>query len=591
MNELRTTLFHSSLLLSGLLLLLTAAGCSVIFTSSLTGTVHDEELLEQNSDTSGLDDVIVYLYFDNDEWTAALTDWNSGSGPLPHQPKGRQNYYSRTVSNTSGEYTFNGIIWEEIFPQFGKSGDIHDCYLLFYHPNYGLSANREPFQVVSDVTTRLPEYGLTKIYNTATLSGTVTDAETGTGLANTAVEIWVPESWTYNGTTIDTSSLVWNREEPDSTAVTAADGSWEQEISFPMMPSRDDNRGTGLVYLTFNRGGYLAENASDNDITDGGWDRDGNGSVDADEAEGYYASPEINADAYEELAAIALASEMNSAVVEGSVLDDISGQGVAGVTVDIYVPTDWDYTDGSDDAIDPASLVWPANPDYSLTTDTAGEYSTTIEYPRRPSETDNRGTVLIRAVYRRDTYLFSDTIDGDLTDGDANENGAPDDTDSWDIDGSGSIEEDERYYLHSSIIRKEARNTLATMDTRRTEYRNQQVEGRLQTGGTYINGATIKLWVDTAEGSAPSGTDPDHSTTTSYRVLADQLQDGYFSIAGISWTIDASHTDPFIYGYLEVETGDGATQTITSPDSTGNGGYSGRIKIYPDDNNWVEVTY
>ena len=54
---------------------------------------------------------------------------------------------------------------------------------------------------------------------------------------------------------------------------------------------------------------------------DGGWDRDGNGTVDEDEESGYMESELITAESYTDLGDIALADEYNNAIVSGTVLN------------------------------------------------------------------------------------------------------------------------------------------------------------------------------------------------------------------------------------------------------------------------------
>ena len=549
-----------------LIVLLAAAvlsGCSVVFTSSLTGTIVDKQLYDNGSAGNEIADAEVYLYTDSTAWSADYTAWSTDNSVLPDNQTGVQpKYFIKTVTDEQGVYTFNGLIWNELFPEYGKSGDRREIYLLFYDEKYGLQKNPYPVYIVSDVTNRLPIFKLSKILNTASLAGVVRDAKTGEVLPNANVRIWIPESWTYaSDGSIDKSEskLSWNTE-PSYTAVTGADGSWEQEISYRMMPSSTDNRKTVIVRLTFIAAGYIAENESDSRVTNGGWDRDANGTVDPDEDEGYFQSGEISDATYADLGEISLADEYNTADLTGRIVNSATGAGEANVNVGIYVAEDWSYTAAGPDDIEPAGSVdWPENPTYTTATDADGDYSQSIRFERKPSSSDNRGTTRVRLVFTRDTFRIDSSTDAKLTD-----NG-------WDRDGNGTVDADETdsYYDPASVVKKDITNDLGSITVKQTRF-SETLTGEVvkDVAGTLVGQDGVEVWLfftpdhdgdpatphqDTAKPTA-SVSKPTRKTSTSMQIITnDQIANGRFSFSGLEWedgSYTGSQSDIGYYVYL-----------------------------------------
>lgn len=506
-------------------LVLLAAGCSVVFTGSITGELHDKTAYDADEAGSGIADASIYLYTEEEPWTEDLAAWTGGTGPLPDYPEDTDGtvlnprYFLKTVSDTDGSYTFNGFIWEDLFPQYGKSGDRKEIFLLYYQEDYGLQANDTPVYIVSDVTNRLPPTRLERIYNRATIQGDVIDSDTGEALDNVNVRVYVPVDWTYDDTTGDITVSEWS-SDPDYLLNTDETGRYEREISFPMKPDTETNEGTCFVRLTFTRNGYIAENAADGDLTDGGWDADGDGTVEEEEDDAYYQSPVIEADTSVEMAEIAMAPEFNTATVTGTVEDAASGEGVGNVNVDIYVPESWDYNE-STGAFE--SAVWPEEPTYSMVTNAAGDYTTEIEFAREPELTDNRGTVQVRIVFNRNEYETSNAIDGDITDG------------GWDADDDGT---DDPYY-QTGWITDGRSETLNTVDMRRTEY-TATVEGRVfaNDGTTPLNDIAVTIYID--QTAPPSEPWDDRVYSTPRVITESDVRDGYFTFDNVSWDMDAT---------------------------------------------------
>ena len=533
------------LLLNIIILSAAVLSCSVVFTGSITGTLADAEEYDNDSEFYGISGAEVYLYTDVEERDFDFDAWTADENILPDNPDdGEQKYFLKTVTDEQGNYSFNGFIWNALFPDYGKSGDRKEIYLLFYHQEYGMCKTPYPVYVISDVTNRLPVFKLDKIFNTAELSGSVVDAETGDPLQNANVRIWVPVYWSYDSSgNIDTgeSKLKWN-DEADYLVLTDALGGWSRQISYRMMPSVSNNRGTSIVRLTFEAGSYIAENNADADIIDGGWDKDGNGTVDPDENDGYFQSGEIEADTYVELGEIKLADELNTATITGTVLNSSTNEGEMNVSVRIWVAEDWSYISDDPDSIeDPDSefVIWPENPSYTVTTNVSGEYSQTINFERKPSSvSDNRGTTRVRLVFIKDNFLAGSATDAKLADG------------GWDRDGSGSIDsdEDDAYYDPSGVVTADLDNSLGSIVIKQTEF-NETLSGEIWNSGRteLVNGVEVWLFynpvdddtdpITPMETAQPLATHSPDYTDTSARIFVtqDTTENGHFSFPGLEW--------------------------------------------------------
>ena len=527
-------------------LVLSATACSVVFTGSITGTLADETEYENGDAGSGITDAAVYLYTEEINRDTDLAAWNADNTVFPDNPEGGvPGYFLKTITDDQGAYTFNGFIWNELFPEYGKSGDRKEVFLLFYHKRYGLTKNPYPVYVVSDVTNRIPVFTLSRIMNTAEISGTLVDKSTGEALPNAGVSIWVPESWSYlSDGSIDTdessdAKFTWG-DNPSYTALTDELGEWQQEISYRMLPSVAENLGTVVVRLNFSASGYIAENSADAEIIDGGWDRDANGSIENDEDDGYQQSGEISSGSYTDLGEIGLSDELNTAVVSGRLVNSNTSEGESNVTVQIFTAEDWEYTSADPESIEAASDVdWPENPSYTLTTDLNGDFSQSIEFERKPSGSDNRETTRVRMVFIKDNYRINSSSDPLLTDG------------GWDRDGNGTIDadEDDAYYDPADVIRADLDNDTGTISVKQIDF-SESLSGEVwnSLGTDLVNGVEVWLFygpVDhDADPSTPMQTPqpsdlayPDYvDTTTTVLISQDTAEKGHFSFNGLEWT-------------------------------------------------------
>lgn len=520
------------------LLVFFGSSCSVVFTSSLSGEVHDRERYEDAAANSGIQDLYVYLYLEKEDRDADLNSWAGGTGPIPDNPPDlpEPRYFQKTVTGQDGSFSFNGLIWNTLFPQYGKTADRRQVHLLFYHRTYGLAANETPVYIVSDVTNIPGPFLLTRIMNTATIQGYLKDQEDQSALENVTVQLWVPNLWLYDNSGQITGlseekidgKTVWPGN-PTYQLNTDAEGRYRGEISFPMLPSTEDNRGTVKIRATFRRTGYIAENSADSKITDSGWDPDKDG-----EDNPYYQSVEIIAETVTLLPDISLARELNSTYLSGKVLDTSSGSGVENVTVEIYIPSDWDYD--QDGFIDPSAAQWPTRPTYTETTDSGGRYQATVEFPRRPTRVDNQGNTLARIIYSKPQYLVSHETDQDLT-----KNESPD---NWDPDDRPATANPD--YLSLELTNGQ-RIDLPVIEIKRTEF-TESLEGRVlkvddlnnPTQREGING--LKVYLDLDGAGSIDTADYEYSTSTRRRFVGDNIEDGYFSFSNLSWS-DSAYTE------------------------------------------------
>ncbi|MBN2049208.1 MAG: hypothetical protein JW760_02085 [Spirochaetales bacterium] len=323
-------------------LLLLAAGCSVVFTGSITGELHDADAYDAGDAASGIADAAVYLYTEEEPWAEDLAAWAGGTGPLPDYPADTggnpldPRYFLKTVTDTDGAFTFNGFIWEELFPVYGKSGDRKEVFMLYHQRDYGLTGNDTPIYIVSNVTNRLPPVSLEKIVNTAVIDGIVEDKSSGEGIANVNVDVFVPESWDYNDSTGEMENITWS-SDPSYNLVTNTEGEYSSVIEFPREPDLVTNEGTVKVRIVFNRNGYETSNTVDGNITDGGWDRNGDSTVDYNEDDPYLQTDWITNGRSETITTVDMVRTEYSTSAEGRVFDNMGTTALNGIEVLLYI--------------------------------------------------------------------------------------------------------------------------------------------------------------------------------------------------------------------------------------------------------------
>lgn len=207
-----------------ILIPLSLYSCSVVFTASITGTTIDKESWEEDEQEVAIGDVEVFLYNDEKVWMEDYTRWTEQDVRPDEVEEGEEpGYFLSTVTGEDGAFTFNGLIWNRLFPSYGKSGDRVEVYFLFYNRDYGVSRNTTPVFIVSDVTNRLTPFKLERITYSAVIEGEVLNKNTGDGVGAVNVDVYVAES-------LDPLAYP---EEPDYQLATAADGTYTVQISFP----------------------------------------------------------------------------------------------------------------------------------------------------------------------------------------------------------------------------------------------------------------------------------------------------------------------------------------------------------------------
>ncbi len=322
-------------IIAGLLFSIVFLSCSSVFTGSISGELHDEELFDNLESDSGISEALVYLYIDADNWAADYTAWETELR-LPDQP-GEEvvdaGYFLSTVTDSDGAFSFNGIIWDSIFPAYGKTADRRDIFFIFYHPDYGLTKSDTSIYIVSDVNNTLAPIRISRAVNTADIKGNIASWVGGAGsiydteaLSNVEVNIYVPESWEYSGSAV--INAVYG-DSPDYTFTTDEYGDYSGQVSYPYMPNKAENIGTTSLLLEFVLDGYTSDSDWDSDISEDA-DLDGDGVA----TEPVYRTV-ITADELNVLNDIQLKQTDFTQSLSGRVYDVSSGAYVSGKTVKI----------------------------------------------------------------------------------------------------------------------------------------------------------------------------------------------------------------------------------------------------------------
>ncbi len=324
---------------------LSLSGCSIVFTSSADGRVIDAEQRDAGN-VVAVADARVFLYTEKAKWDRDYQDYVEGNpATLPDAPGKRPyRYFQSSTTDSGGNYRFSGVVWETANSAFGKTADKEEVYLLVYHPDYGLWRNPSPLIVVSDVTSTFPPLAIRNLYNEGRLAGRVMDWNNDRPLANAQVRIYVPESWTYSGSSVDEASLRFPRS-PATTAVSGADGYWSADIRFRKMGGHGDavNKTRAIVAwgeVERRAEDPLAPTAINGGAVSGDRDLDGNGrdALAGDNLDWYLLSPDIAAAAAvaADTGTVELQRFAFSALVSGRVSQGLNG--VDGAEVVLRVP-------------------------------------------------------------------------------------------------------------------------------------------------------------------------------------------------------------------------------------------------------------
>ena len=167
-----------------------AFSCSSVFSAGLSGKVVDAE--STSNPKAGIQDVEVYVYTKE---KARDADFDSWDGSSRFSPTTSKYYIGHTTTDSSGEFNISKIVWEAFFPEFGKTADYAEVFILFYHENFGLIKNSNVAMVMSDATANSVYQELTKIRTTTVVNLTVTNVATSSPITDTILAtITVPQN-------------------------------------------------------------------------------------------------------------------------------------------------------------------------------------------------------------------------------------------------------------------------------------------------------------------------------------------------------------------------------------------------------------
>ncbi|MCX8058230.1 MAG: carboxypeptidase-like regulatory domain-containing protein [Spirochaetes bacterium] len=299
--------------------------CSSVFRASLTGKYIDSET------GNGINDGYVFLYTEENNFKEDWNNYQKNSNYLIFFNNCFTSITTSNQGNESGVFNFNAIVWKTLFPNFGKDADIMDIILVFYHEDYGVSYTRH--RIISDSTTRIPPIKVERIKNSAIIRGKIIDISSGEGIPNVSVNIYVPESWSFdvNGDPIVNDSNFNNK--PTYTVLTDSNGNYSIKISFPKVPNLKDDKKKTKVRVLISLTDYETSSNIDSNLTDNtSWDPDGNGIY-----EDYYQSFVINKDATVQLPPLKMRKLIFTESINGVV--KLSGSGVNGYKVKITYKT------------------------------------------------------------------------------------------------------------------------------------------------------------------------------------------------------------------------------------------------------------
>ncbi|MDD4763031.1 MAG: hypothetical protein PHR58_04165 [Sphaerochaetaceae bacterium] len=160
--KVKTFTYHVNLIIFAIGLLLFSS-CSSVFKAGLSGSVWDSQT------DNGITGMEIYAYTNEKVRDADYASW-TGS------PNTSSSYVARATSAQDGSFTINKIAWETLTPQFGKSGDYREVFLLFYHEDYGLHKNSKPIWITSDSTNEsMVNERFTTVNQTTTLVISIVD--------------------------------------------------------------------------------------------------------------------------------------------------------------------------------------------------------------------------------------------------------------------------------------------------------------------------------------------------------------------------------------------------------------------------------
>ncbi|MFA7109213.1 MAG: carboxypeptidase-like regulatory domain-containing protein [Sphaerochaetaceae bacterium] len=147
--------------------------CSSVFQAGLSGTVTDSD------SNQAIANVKVFAYTSKSARDADYQTWVD-KNDIYSDFNPSKAYIPRATTNENGEFTISKLTWKTYNPEFGKTADYSEVYLLFYKEDYGLSKNIEDnIMIVSDSNNNSNvSQQLTSIYLYRTLNLEIRNAAT-----------------------------------------------------------------------------------------------------------------------------------------------------------------------------------------------------------------------------------------------------------------------------------------------------------------------------------------------------------------------------------------------------------------------------
>ncbi len=240
--------------------------CDAAFDASVSGSVVDKELNDEDPTSGSIENVIVYLYLDESDrdmdhlfWT--YKNWKPDEKEVDYKLTAEEKklglsnyklgalYEEQTVTNSQGNFTLEGIWWLDYFPTFGTQASTTEGYFMFYHKDYGMVKYENVVKLTGDGRTRqLPPMKIIKSIHEAILSGRILDKnlkENGQskGLSGVTVTVYTTDVWTVDGAnpdnyesgTVVVKSSDW-KTNPSYTFTTDSEGYFSQDVSFRKFP-------------------------------------------------------------------------------------------------------------------------------------------------------------------------------------------------------------------------------------------------------------------------------------------------------------------------------------------------------------------
>lgn len=261
-----------------MLVLFFFTGCSAAFDASINGVIVDMDDYENDPDSTGIENVRVYLYLKDRDRQRDFEDWRTDDlrpDELKLDEKGEEidkRHVDMAITNGTGTFSFVGVWWVDYFPEFGSDASVEPGYLLIYHPDYGMISYESTIRLYGDGRTRdLGPFPIQKAINEAMIKGRVLDmnvTENGQplGLAGVSVDIYTTDSWSVTDGVVTVENDDW-KKEPTYTVLSDSEGYFEQTVSFrKFLGNSSEELIQTKMRIVFSRTGYsqfcLAEDAN-----------------------------------------------------------------------------------------------------------------------------------------------------------------------------------------------------------------------------------------------------------------------------------------------------------------------------------------